>query len=245
VQALFDGYWGGLGVRISGPAPYHSPGYDRSVAPATHDLARARELLAQADWYDRDGDGWIDRGGERLTLDYAEIAGSDLSKLVGLELQESLSAVGIELRIRQLDWGTFRQGSLDRAYDSFCQAWSPPPEPDPEQQWHSRWGAAGSRSSNYSGVQDPELDGLIERGQREPDIEARMDIWRALHRRIDELAPCLFLAAPAQKMALPRAVRGIQLFHMAPGYDLTRWYLPLGAPGTRPAGDVGYWAGSR
>ena len=129
--------------------------------------------------------------------------------------------------------------------DSFCQGWNPPLEPDPEQQWHSRWGAPDVRSSNYMGVQDAELDALIEAGQREPDHDARMAIWRELHRRIDALAPALFLAAPAQKMALPRALRGIQLFHLSPGYDLTRWYYPVGTPGTRPAGERGHWAGSR
>jgi len=242
-QALLDGYWGGLGVRVSGPAPYHSPGYDRGVAPSTYDLAAARQLLAQADWYDRDGDGWVDRDGRRLTLDYAAIVGSESSQRAGLLLQEGLRQVGVELEVRELDFGTFRQGILDRAYDSFCLAWNPPLEPDPEQQWHSRWGGEGVRSANYSGLQDAEVDALIEAGQREPDVERRMAIWRALHRRLDELAPFLFLAAPAQKMALPRALRGIQLFHLAPGYDPTRWYFPVGTPGTRPAGDVGYWAG--
>lgn len=242
VQALFDGYWGGLGVRVSGPLPFHSPGYDHGVAPSTYDLAAARELLAQAGWYDRDGDGWVDRDGRRMTLDYAAIVGSELSERVGAMLQESLRAVGVELNVRSFEYGTFRQGSLDRAYDSFCLAWNPPAEPDLEQQWHSRWGAPGTRSSNYSGLQDAELDALIERGQRESDVDARMAIWRAAHRRIDALAPALFLASPAQKMALPRALRGIQLFHVAPGYDLARWYLPLGSPGTRPAGGRGHWA---
>ncbi|HVS18979.1 MAG TPA: ABC transporter substrate-binding protein, partial [Planctomycetota bacterium] len=230
VQSLFDTYWGGLGVLVSGPAPYHSPAYDRTVAPATYDLGRARELLAQAGWYDRDGDGWVDRDGRRLSLGYASIAGAETSQRVGLMLQESLRAVGVELTIRELDWGTVAQGLRERAYDSFCQGWNPPLEPDPEQQWHSRGGAQDVRSSNYMGVRDAELDALIEAGQREPDHDARMAIWRALHRRIDALAPALFLAAPAQKMALPRALRGIQLFHLSPGYDLTRWYYPVGTP---------------
>jgi peptide/nickel transport system substrate-binding protein len=245
VEALLASYWGGLGVRVTGPAPYHSPGYDRDVQPVDFDLATARELLAQAEWFDRDGDGWVERDGKRLTLTYAEIAGAELSRRVGLMLQENLAKVGVELSIRQVDYATFREGILERAYDVFCQGWSPAQEPDPEQMWHSRWGAPGERSANYPGVQDPEIDRLIEAGQRESDVALRMELWRALHRRIDELAPFLFLAAPAMKMALPREVRGIQLFHVPPGYDLTRWYLPAGTPGTRAADGHGHWAASR
>lgn len=245
VQELFASQWGGLGVRVSGPMPYHSPGYDREVPLAKFDLARARELLAQADWYDRDGDGWVERDGKPLVLGYAAIAGNEFSRNVGQKLQENLARVGVELSIRDVEFATFRQGILDRAYDCFSMAWNPPLEPDPEQLWHSRWGAPGVRSANYAGLQDAEVDRLIEAGQREPDVEARMAVWRALHRRIQELAPFLFLGAPAMKMALPRAVRGIQLFHVAPGYDLSRWYYPAGTPGTRPAGDVGYWAARR
>ena len=89
-------------------------------------------------------------------------------------LQENLAKVGVELSIRQVDYATFREGILERAYDVFCQGWSPAQEPDPEQMWHSRWGAPGERSANYPGVQDPEIDRLIEAGQRESDVARRM-----------------------------------------------------------------------
>lgn len=242
VRELFRSKWGGLGVLISGPSPYHSPGYDRGVEPPAFDLSRARELLAQADWYDRDGDGWVERDGKRLSLTYAAIAGNEISRDVGLWLQEGLRRIGVEVELRDVEWATFREGILERSYDAFCMSWYPPLEPDPEQLWHSRWGAPGVRSSNYCGLQDAEVDTLIESGQRERDFDARMAIWRALHRRLDELSPMLFLVAPAMKMALPRAVRGIQLFHVKPGFDVTRWYYPAGTPGTRPAGAHGHWA---
>jgi hypothetical protein len=41
----------------------------------------------------------------------------------------------------------------------------PPLEPDPEQLWHSRWGKPGVKSQNLSGLQDAQVDALIERGK--------------------------------------------------------------------------------
>jgi ABC-type transport system substrate-binding protein len=239
---LLATWYGGLGNRVTGPAPFHSPSYDHSIPAPSFDLELAREELQKAGWYDRDGDGWVDHDGERMRIEFAAIVGADFTRHVGLLLQENLKRIGVELDLREVEWATFREAIQVRAYDAFSQGWLPPLEPDPEQLWHSRWGAPGVKSANYPGLQDAAVDELIERGQRELDPAARQVIWHALHARLAELAPFLWLANPATKMALPRAVRGVQLFQLDPGYSLRRWYYPVGTPGTEPAGAVGYWA---
>ena len=239
---VLRGWYKGLGNVVTGPSPYHSPGYDHSVEPLGLDLDRARALLAEAGWYDRDGDGWVDRDGERLSLEFAAISGNPFTLHVAQLLQEGLAAVGVELELREYEWGTFRERVWNRQVDCFSQAWLPPAEPDPEQMWHSRWGQPGVASANYSGLRDETVDALIERGQRELDDEARWAIWRQLHRRLDELQPFLFLVNPATKVAVDRGLWGVQLFHLDPGYDVRRWYRAAGTPGTRPAEGVGHWA---
>jgi len=237
-----EGFYRGLGNVVSGPFPFYSLAYDHSVEPIGFDLDRARALLAEAGWYDRDGDGWVDRDGQPLKLTYSAITGSLFSSRIGLVLKENLKQVGVDLELNEFDFPTLQQRSMERALDCFSQAWLPPLEPDPEQLWHSRWGKAGVMSQNLSGLEDPEVDALIERGQRELDTNARMEVWHQLHRRLAELAPYLWLVNPATKVAVSKRLFGVQLFHVEPGYDVRRWYLRAGTEGTRPAGKLGYWA---
>jgi ABC-type transport system substrate-binding protein len=239
---LLDGHYRGMGNVVSGPFPFHSLAYDHSIEPIGFDLDRARALLAEAGWYDRDGDGWIDRDGKPLTLTYTAITDNVFSNRVGLLLKENLKQLGVELAIDEFDNATVRQRSIDRALDCFSYAWLPPLEPDPEQLWHSRWGKPGVKSQNLSGLQDAQVDALIERGQRELDTQARMEVWHQLHRRLAELQPYLWLVNPATKIAVQKRIFGVQLFHVEPGYEVRRWYLRAGTEGTRPAGALGYWA---
>lgn len=239
---VVDGWYQGLGNRVTGPFPFASPGYDHDIEPIPFDLERAQELLADAGWYDRDGDGWVDKDGEPLEIEYAAIASSEFTRFVGLLLQENLARIGVKFEVRDYEYGTFRERIQDRSVDAFCQAWVPPREPDPEQLWHSRWGQPGQRSANYAALRSERVDGLIDRGQGELDDERRWAIWRELHAELAREAPYLWLVNPATKFALSRRIRGFQGFHIDPGYSIRRWYLPAGTPGTRPADGVGHWA---
>ena len=234
----FDEYrrttYKGLCNQVTGPFSYNSPAYDHGVEPLPYDPARAEELLDEAGWYDRDGDGVRDKDGVELELEYLMPSGNDASKNFGLKLKESLERVGIHLKIAQLEWATFSDRLQDREFDCANLAWMPALESDPEQVWHSKWGQRETRGSNYAGVRDPEVDRLIEAGQRELDPEARQEIWHALHRRIYELQPYLFLYNVPRKFALNQGIRGFQSFALRPGYSVRRWYYPEGTPGTRP-----------
>lgn len=239
---ILDGHYRGMGNVVSGPFPFHSPAYDHAVAPLAFDLERARSLLGEAGWYDHDGDGWVDRDGQPLAIQYAAISGNVFSNTVGQLLQENLKQVGVDVSVQAYDFPTLQERSGKRQLDAFSQAWLPPLEPDPEQLWHSRWGAAGVQGQNLAGLMDAEVDALIEKGQRELDEEARCQVWHQLHRRLAELAPYLWLVNPATKVAVGRHLYGVQLFQVEPGFDVRRWYLKAGTPGTRPAEGVGYWA---
>jgi ABC-type transport system substrate-binding protein len=84
------------------------------------------------------------------------------------------------------------------------------------------------------GFDDPQVNLLIEQGQRELDRAKRVEIWRAIHRRVYELMPYHFAYNVPRKFALDKNIRGFQSFAMRPGYSIRRWYYPEGTAGTRP-----------
>ena len=224
----------GLAKLVTGPQNYFSLGYDRTVEPMAYDPDLSEELLAEAGWYDRDGDGIADKDGVKLEIEFLYPSGNDASKDFGIAYQEALGELGIKLNLRSLEWATFLERVLDREFDSINLAWVPPLESDPEQLWDSESGQPGVRSSNHSAVMDPKIDEIIARGQRELDKGKRAEIWKELHRYIADLQPYLFMMNSPRKFAMSKKIRGLQTFQISPGYDPRRWYYPKGTPGTRP-----------
>ncbi|MEW6073399.1 MAG: ABC transporter substrate-binding protein [Planctomycetota bacterium] len=225
----------GVARQVTGPQNYFGPGYDHDVRPLAYDPDLAAEMLAAAGWYDRDGDGWIDRDGQAFEFELLYPSGGKQAEHFGQVFQMALARIGIRLRLNGLEWATFYERVLDRDFDAAHLAWFSPLETDPEQVWHSKWGEPEMRSSNHYALRDPRVDALIERGQRELDPARRAAIWRELHAYLYDLQPCLFMFTPPVKFALKKEIRGLQTFHVSPGYSLRRLYYPAGTPGTRPS----------
>lgn len=223
-----------LANRVTGPFPYNSLAYDHSVKPLPFDPDAATLILEDAGWYDRNGNGVADKDGVELEIEFLMPSGNQASKILGTKMQESFRAIGVRLEIRELEWATFIERLTKRDFDGGNLAWMPDLESDPEQVWHGRWARPESASSNFSGFDDPQVNLLIEQGQRELDRAKRVEIWRTVHRRVYELMPYHFGYNVPRKFALDKNIRGFQSFAMRPGYSIRRWYYPEGTPGTRP-----------
>jgi peptide/nickel transport system substrate-binding protein len=228
-----NGFYHGLATQITGPFPLGAPAYDRTIAPIAYDPKRAVALLAEAGWYDRDGDGLLDKDGVPFTFELLMQPTNAVGAAFGAKFQENLARVGIRLTPRPLEWNALSKKRETGEFDAVALGWAPPYESDPEQLWHSRWGKAKDKGSNYIGFQDAVADELIEAGQRELDVDKRSAIWRKLHARLYELQPYLFCFNTPRKFAMSRALRGFQSVAGDPNFVARRWYYPEGTPGTR------------
>jgi peptide/nickel transport system substrate-binding protein len=225
----------GLANRITGPFPFGAAAYNHDVKPRGVDVDAAIDLLDDAGWYDRDFDGVRDKNGVPLSITFSYPSGNDASKNFGLALQEALTELEIELKLEQLEWATFLDRIKKREFDACNLAWVPELESDPEQLWHSKWGAPDKESSNNSAVMDPIVDKLIAKGQKELDYGKRQEIWRELHAYLyEEVVPYLFMYNVPRKFAMNRKLRGFQVVAIDPGYVIRRWhYIDQSVAGTR------------
>jgi peptide/nickel transport system substrate-binding protein len=225
----------GLSKQVTGPQFYFGDAYNHDVKAFPFDLDLAEEILAEAGWYDHDGDDIIDKDGIPLELEFMMPSGNKASELFGQKLQENLGRIGIKLTITNLEWASFIERILEKDFDCANLAWSVPIESDPEQLWHSDGAPPDHRGSNHSSVNDPYVDKLIADGQRELDPVARSIIFKELHRYLyEEVQPYLFGTTTPRKFGMSRDIRGFQSFAIPPGYSIRRWYYPEGYPGTRP-----------
>lgn len=233
LEGFRTSFYRGLARTMTGPFLPGSPACDPRVRPLAFDVARAEELLVDAGWIDRDGDGVRDRDGESLEIELLVEAKNSTASAFAAKYQADLAQAGVRLKVQTLDFNALDERKKKRQFEALQQAWAMAPEADPEQAWHSRWAAPDKEGGNFPGLADPEVDALIEAGQKEIDFAARQAIWHRLQARLMDLQPYLFAFAPLRKFAIVRSVRGFQETVIDPNWDVLEMYYAPGTPGTR------------
>jgi microcin C transport system substrate-binding protein len=138
---------------------------------------RARDLLAQAGFKDRDSQGRLVRNGQPFAVEllYAD-KGSERWLTV---YQDDLRRAGISLNLRLVTYETLLQLTGEYRFDLATMGWVESTFPDPQQMFRSTQ-ADVPQSFNITGFKDPKVDALLDRYYREFDQQARTAIVREI-----------------------------------------------------------------
>ena len=128
---------------------------EREVTP--YNPEKARKLLADAGWKVNQL-GKLEKDGQVFEITFLSAA-EDFRHL-NLYI-EDLKSVGIEAKIEKINRSTLTKRIDNFEFEIFWTAWGASRLRDPESSWHSS--TAGQKASqNYTGVEDEEIDRLIE-----------------------------------------------------------------------------------
>lgn len=224
-REIVDGVLLGLGRPATGPFTLESWARDPSVAPAPFDPAKARELLAEAGFEDRDGDGVVERDGKKFEFTMITNQGNFQRLLAAQIIQRRLADVGVSAKIKVVEWSAFLKEFIDaRRFDAVLLAWGLSLDPDPHDIWHSS--KTGKGEFNFICYRNPEADALIEAGRRTFDREERAALYRRLHRILYDDQPVMFLFVPDALPILSRRFRNIEVSPIGITHNLWRWVVP-------------------
>ena len=224
-QTIIDGVLFGLGAVATGPYPKESWAYDPSLTPPPRDLAAAIQLLAEAGWEDRDGDGVLDRDGRPFAFTILTNQGNEVRRQVAELVQDQLKALGIDVKIRIIEWSTFVHEFIDqRRFEVVLLGWSLSRDPDLYDIFHSSKTDAGEH--NFVGYRNPTVDRLLEAGRRTFDQAERQRIYRQLHRLLSEDQPYTFLFVPDALPIVHARFRNVTPTPIGLLYNIIEWHVP-------------------
>ena len=224
-EEIIRGVLLGLGRVSTGPFPPESWAYNKDVVPIPYDPKRARELLKEAGWEDRDGDGWLDKDGTKFKFTLITNQGNDQRKIAAEIIQRRLKEVGIDMRIWIIEWATFLTKFIDvRRFEAVILGWGLSRDPDAYDIWHSS--KQREREFNFIGYENEEVDKLLEKGRRVFDQEKRREIYHKVHRLIYDDCPCIFLYVPDALPIVHARFKGIEPAPLGIGYNFIKWYVP-------------------
>ena len=224
-QDIIDNLRFGLAEIATSHFNPSSADFNPNLEPFPHDPDRAAALLDEAGWVDSDGDGIRDKDGVKFSFEYLGSAGSQFTEQLIPIMKEAFARVGIEMTERRLEFTVVVESMRDKRFDAFGGAWVSPLAGDPHQLWHSS--SSENRGSNFVSFINAEADRLIEAARLEFDSEKRKELYWRFQELVHEEQPYTFLFYPEESAAYHRRFQQVDFLPVRPGYDLTKWFVPL------------------
>lgn len=219
----------GYAQPINGPIYRNRPEYDSTLPGYDYNPQRALELLGQAGWKDRNGDGILDNmlDGRLVNFEFSLSfnAGNETRENIAILYATELRKYGIVCHVQKLEWSIFLRQLSAHQFDAYIGAWVNDNIPsDPYQLWHSS--QADNRGSNYVGYRNPIADQIIERNRVTFDPEERLRLMRRFQRIVHDDAPYTFLWTPEILAAYNRRLFNVHFYAVRPPYVIPNWFIP-------------------
>ena len=215
----------GAGTLIAGSLPATHWAADPMLQPPAYDPDRARQLLAAAGWTDSDGDGWLDRNGERLRLPVRTNGGNRLREDVATLVAGYYRALGIDASVEFVGWPVLLDDFFTHDFDAVVFSWPLQAEPDQSRWWLSTENEVGV-GDNFVSFADKQVDRMLDEALAVPGCDAgrRAEIYRRIQRALVRERPYDFLFAPDAALVTREGVSGLQPGPFAsPFWNVAEW----------------------
>jgi peptide/nickel transport system substrate-binding protein len=224
-EELIDGILLGLGKEATGPFKPGTWQFNADVKRYPFDPKKTLELLAEAGWRDTDGDGILDRKGQRFEFELLVNQGNEVRAKTAEIVQRRLAEVGITVKIRVIEWAAFIKEFINkRRFDAVILGWTIPMDPDLYDVWHSS--KTGPSELNFISYKNEEVDALLERGRSTFDRAERKRCYDRIQEILAEDQPYIFLYVPDALPIFNARVRGIDPAPIGIGHNTIWWYVP-------------------
>jgi len=217
-REVIDGVRLGLAREATGP---YKPGtwvYTDKVTTYPYDMNKARQLLAEAGWKERNADGLLVKDGRPFTFELLTNQGNDERKKIAEIVQAQLRELGVGVEIRTLEWAALLKEHIKkRNFDAIVLGWGIGIDPDQYVVWHSSQMA--NEKLNHISYSNPEVDRMLELGRTTCVREERVKYYHRLQELLAEDLPLIFLYFSD---ALP--VVSSRIYGIDPGPNGIRWH---------------------
>ncbi|QEZ89983.1 peptide-binding protein [Aliarcobacter cibarius] len=198
-QELVDILFFGYAKVCNGPFMPGSFAYNDSVKETKQNLEKAKQLLKEAGYDEKNP----------LSFELITNTGNDIRVNTAQILQYQLAKVGVELKIRVMEWQAFLNTVVHpRKFETVLLGWSLALMPDAYPLWHSSSSKLGG--FNLVGYKNEKVDELIEKGSVTINKDELSTIYKDIFKIVAEDLPYLFLYIPDSITAINKKIENIE-----------------------------------
>lgn len=209
-EVLLDGN----GIAAIGPFPINFT--NNIITSTSYDLKRAEQLLATSNWIDSDGDGYVEKDGQILTIRWLTYPSRQELPLLAESVQASLKKIGIKVEINNtanhLDF--INRGEWDIYASAFVTA----PTGDPEYFFTTH--CLDASSKNRGNYHSDDLERLEKQLNTTFDAKERVNIADQMTQIILDDHAFFFASHLKMSIVAGKGVTGLKA-HASDYYEIT------------------------
>lgn len=196
-QSIIDAVYLGAANEANSPVSPSVFGYSKDAKKYSFDVAKAKELLAQA--------GYPNGFKTKIWLN-----DNTVRRDIAVILQDQLKQIGIDLQIEILEWGSYLDRLARGEHDMFLLGWTSSPDSDSALYalFHSKnHGSSGNRTY----FTNSRMDQLLDLGRESTVPEDRIKYYKEAQDIVQEEVPMLVLVYPYDNVGLQKTIKGFIL----------------------------------
>lgn len=226
-EKMIRDIWAGIGQVAKGFMNPNFPGSDPDIKSWPVDVDRAKALLKEAGWEDRNNNGVLENAaGEEFVFEFTFFSGGEIAQRIATFVKDTYESHGIRVTLRGVDWSVGDPIRKQRDYDAMTMGWgASAPESDPKQIFHSD--SIKDQGDNFAQWKSPAADAAIDALRREVDFNKRMEHWREFDRVMHEEQPYTWVRLqPEVRVVKPDIGNAGPL---PKGYEVWQWFRGSGS----------------
>ncbi|MDH7578064.1 MAG: ABC transporter substrate-binding protein [Bacillota bacterium] len=181
----------------------------------SQDLDKAKSILADAGWKDKDGDGILEKDGKQLKIDLVlSPSWSARQQKIAEACQAQLTKAGFAVNVKQMEGAAMEQLEKEGNFDILMRTgffvWGPYPH-------HVKIHHSKNYKSHYN---NPAYDQLVDKGESEINEEEKQKIYTDIQKMILEELPAFYLVHEQKIVATRSNVKGYKITAEDPWLEL-------------------------
>ena len=157
----------------------------------------------------KDDEKVVERAKERRKFEFTLLStpSNGLPRATNEIYQLDLRKIGIDMKMRLLEWTSFLDRCRNHEMQAYGMAWGSEIDPDKDKScWRTQDYEQGQ---NYGGYSNAEVDRLFEIGIEEFDQVKRKDIYQKIHKILYEDQPCIYIDNRVSTAVVHKRIRGL------------------------------------
>ena len=206
-KIINDIYLGYAEVAISPFSP-RSKQHDPSLVPRKSDLKKAKSLLAEAGFEDKNGDGLLEGpDGKDFEFELVYFQGNEDTKRMVLLLKDMYARAGVKLIPKPTEWPVMIEKLDNKDFTAITLGWTSGIETDIYQMFHSS--QTKTNGNNFINYKSDALDKLIDEARQTVDESKRMPLWKKAEAIFYEDQPYTFLKRSKSLLFIDKRFKNI------------------------------------
>ena len=202
-------------------------GFDQLKDPNAYNPENAKKLLAEAGWKDTNGDGYVDKNGKNLEIDFVFYSGRAELPLYAEATQADAKKIGIKVNMKNVDYNVLdpmrQKGQFDLIISNILTANTG--DPEVYLNWYWKSNINGSQPQNSTGYSNPKFDALSDKLAVEFDPAKRRQYMIEMQQILLDDGVALFFGYPKTNMVSKAGVANANIYP-ADYYWLTKDIAP-------------------